>query len=165
MKKLYIILFAAVFCSQITNAQGELNEITDLEYAQIKINNIAIGAIIATQGDYSKLKVMFGNDLQYRAYDFPNIGREFWNSYVYLRFEDEDYSLYNFKVYSPSTLTIRGKTIKIGDDVSALGVVTADTSQGEYTVDFIDKKTHTAFLSIKINPTSKKITDITYILF
>ena len=107
---------------------------------------------------------MFGDDLQYE-YDEVDIRKEYKNSKIDLVFEEDDYILQSFVLHYPNTLTIKGKEVKIGDDVSALGLVLVDTSNGEYTVDYIDERTHTAFVSIKINPETKKIIEIVYILF
>jgi hypothetical protein len=165
MKKIYILLLAALFFSQLTYAkQGLINKLTEQEFYQIKINDIPILDLMRTRGDYTKLKAMFGDDLQYE-YDEVDIRKEYKNSKIDLVFEDADYSLQSFVLHYPTTLTVKGKKVKIGDDVSALGLVLVDTSNGEYTVDYIDERTHTAFVSIKIIPETKKIIEIVYILF
>jgi hypothetical protein len=169
MKKLYILLLAAIFFSQFTHAQGTVNALTDFEFDQIKINDIPIGNVIDTRGDYTKLKAMFGDDLQYKsnADDLPTFGIKFWNNKLMMRFEEEDYILTYFNLYYPSTLTIKGKKVKVGDDVSALGLVFVftDPRDGEEYVFYHDERTHTAGITIKINPTTKKIKEIHYILF
>ena len=54
MKKLYILLIAALFFSQLTYAQqGLINKLTEQEFDQIKINDILIGDLIDTRGRYS----------------------------------------------------------------------------------------------------------------
>jgi phosphoserine aminotransferase len=70
-------------------------------------------------------------------------------------------------LYYPSTLTIKGKRVKLGDDISELGLVIIDTtsSAGIYTIDYADKETYTASFTIEVNPNTKKITEIYYILF
>ena len=107
MKKLYILLLAALFFSQLTYAQGLTNTLTEQEYYQIKINNILMGDLIDTRGDYTKLKAMFGNDLQYKAYDLPANGIKFWNNKILIRVEDDDFTLTHFNLYYPTTLTIK----------------------------------------------------------
>ena len=77
MKKIIICLFAVVLYSQISFAQYKGNPITLKEYYAIEINDITILDLIRTNGDYSKLKLMFGNDLQYKTIDSPNSGVEF----------------------------------------------------------------------------------------
>jgi hypothetical protein len=167
MKKIYILLIAALFFSQLTYAQqGLINKLTEQEFDQIKINNILIGDLIDTRGDYTKLKAMFGNDLQYKAYDLPANGIKFWNNKILIRVEDDDFTLTHFNLYYPTTLTIKGKKVKVGDDVSALGLVLINTpSDEEQYVFFIDEITHTAGVSLEINPKTKKIIEIVYILF
>ena len=165
MKKLYILLLAALFFSQLTYAQGLTNKLTEQEYYQIKINNILIGDLIDTRGDYSKLKLMLGNDLQYKTYDKSFEVVEYWNNKITVRFEEEDKTLTYLELHYPITLTIKGKRIKIGDDVSALGLVKVDTANGEYSIYFNDERTLTASFTIEVNPSTKKITEIYYILF
>jgi hypothetical protein len=165
MKKIIICLFAAVLYSQISFAQYKGNPITLKEYYAIEINGITILDLIRTNGDYSKLKSMFGNDLQYKTIDSPNSGVEFWNSKLFMRFEEEDKILTNLKLFYPNTITIKGKKVKIGDDVSALGLVKVDTSNGGYSIYFNDEETLTASFTIEVNPSTKKITEIYYILF
>jgi len=158
-------LFIAVLYSQISFAQYKGNPITLKEYYAIEINDITILDLIRTNGDYSKLKSMFGNDLQYKTIDSPNSGVEFSNSKLFMRVEDEDNTLTYLELYYPITLTIKGKRIKIGDDVSALGLVKVDTSNGKYSIYFNDEETLTASFTIEVNPSTKKITEIYYILF
>ncbi|WP_395626661.1 hypothetical protein [Daejeonella sp.] len=165
MKKIIICLFAAVLYSQISFAQYKGNPITLKEYYAIEINGITILDLIRTNGDYSKLKSMFGNDLQYKTIDSPNSGVEFWNSKLFIRFEEEDKILTNLKLFYPNTITIKGKKVKIGDDVSALGLVKVDTSNGKYSIYFNDERTLTASFTIEVSPSTKKITEIYYILF
>ena len=167
MKKIYILLLAALFFSQLTYAQGLTNKLTEQEYYQIKINNILIGDLIDTRGDYTKLKAMFGNDLQQEVYDLPTNGIKFWNNKIEIRFEEDDFALTQFILYYPNTLTIKGKKVKIGDDVSALGLVLVrtDPSDGEMDVHYRDERTETASVTIKINPITKKIIEIYYVLY
>lgn len=167
MKKLYILLIAALFFSQLTYAQqGLINKLTEQEFYQIKINDILIGDLIDTRGDYTKLKAMFGNDLQYK-YDQVDIRKEFKNSKIDLVFEEDDYILQSFVLHYPTTLTIKGKEVKVGDDVSALGIVLVrtDPKDGEMSVHYRDERTETASVTIDINPTTKKIIQIIYVLY
>jgi hypothetical protein len=167
MKKIYILLLAALFFSQLTYAQGLTNKLTEQEYYQIKINNILIGDLIDTRGDYTKLKAMFGNDLQQEVYDLPTNGIKFWNNKIEIRFEEDDFALTQFILYYPNTLTIKGKEVKVGDDVSALGpvFVYTDPKNGEMHVHYRDEKTETASVTIEINPITKKIIEIYYVLY
>ncbi|WP_395626663.1 hypothetical protein [Daejeonella sp.] len=165
MKKIIICLFATLIYGSVGFAQFKGNTLTEEEYYAIKINDILIGDIIDTRGDFSKLKLMFGNDLQYKTYDKSFEVVEYWNNNIIVRFEEEDKTLTYVKLHYPITLTIKGKRIKIGDDVSALGLVKVDTSNGEYSIYFNDEETLTASFTIEVNPSTKKITKIYYILF
>ena len=167
MKKIVIVLLVTLFYNQSSYSQIKVNLLSNTEYEQIKINDIPLFDVIRTNGEYSKLKSMFGNDLQYKTYDSPTLGIEFWNSKILMRFEEDDNILTHFRLYYPSTLTIKGKRVKLGDDISELGLVIIDTtsSPGIYTIDYADKETYTASFTIEVNPSTKKITDIYYILF
>ena len=167
MRKIYILLVVAVLYSNYTYAQTLSNKLTEQEFDQIKINNILIGDLIDTRGDYTKLEAMFGDDLQQEVYDLPTNGIKFWNNQIEIRFEEDDFALAQFILYYPTTLTIKGKKVKIGDDVSALGLVLVrtDPSDGEMDVHYRDERTETASVTIKINPITKKIIEIYYVLY
>ena len=136
--------------------QGLINKLTEQEFYQIKINDIPILDLMRTRGDYTKLKAMFGDDLQYK-YDEVDIRKEYKNSKIDLVFEEDDYILQSFVLHYPNTLTIKGKKVKIGDNVSALGkVLIHNSSKGEQYVFFDDERTHTAGVTLEINPETKK---------
>jgi hypothetical protein len=166
MKKIVLVLLVILFYNQFSYSQIKSNVLSEAEFAQIKINDIYLLDLIRTRGDYSKLKSMFGNDLQYKNFDSPTLGIEFWNSKILLRFEEDDNVLTYFRLYYPNTITIKGKKVKIGDDASALGLVrTYPSSNGENHIGFVDELTYTADVTIEINPTTNKIRAIYYILF
>jgi hypothetical protein len=165
MKKTLICLFAALMFSSVGFAQFKGNTMTLEEYYKIKINGTTMLELINTSGNYSKLKSIFGNDLQYKTYDKSFEVVEYWNSKITLRFEEEDKILTYFKLHYPNTITIKGKKVKIGDDIGLLGLVKVDTTDGAYSVYFNDEETLSASITIEANPKTKKITEIYYILF
>ena len=103
MKKIYILLVVAVLYSNYTYTQTLSNKLTEQEFDQIKINNILIGDLIDTRGDYTKLEAMFGDDLQQEVYDLPTNGIKFWNNQIEIRFEEDDFALAQFILYYPTT--------------------------------------------------------------
>jgi hypothetical protein len=165
MKKIFVCLFAALIFSSVGFAQFKGNTMTMEEYYKIKINGITMLELINTSGSYSKLKSMFGNDLKYKTYDKSFEVVEYWNNKITLRFEEEDKILTYFKLNYPNTITIKGKKVKIGDDIGLLGLVKVDTANGAYSVYFNDEETLSASVTIEANPKTKKITEIYYILF
>jgi hypothetical protein len=165
MKKTLIFLFLAVLFSSVGFAQFKGNTLTEEEYYAIKINDYPLLDIIRTRGAYSKLKSMFGNDLKFETIEEPYSGKEFSNSKILFRVEDDDNTLTFLELYYPSTITIKGKKVKIGDDIGLLGLVKVDTADGAYSVYFSDERTLSASLTIEANPKTKKITEIYYILF
>jgi hypothetical protein len=167
MKKIVLVLLVILFYNQFSYSQIKVNLLSNKEYEQIKINDIPLFDVIRTNGEYSKLKSMFGNDLQYKTYEKSFEVVEYLNNKIVARFEEDDKILTYVKLYYPSTLTIKGKRVKLGDDISELGLVIIDTtsSPGIYSIDYADEETYTASFTIEVNPNTKKITDIYYILF
>ena len=165
MNKILICLFAAFIFSSVGFAQFKGNTMTLEEYYKIKINEITMLELINTSGDYSKLKSMFGNDLQYKTYEKSFEVVEYSNNKITIRFEEEDKILTYFNLHYPNTITIKGKKVKIGDDIGLLGLVKVDTADGAYSVYFNDEETLSASVIIEANPKTKKITEIYYILF
>ena len=166
MKKIIVILLISTLYNQHSFSQNKVNLLSDAEFEKIKINDIPLQKIIDTRGNYSKLKSMFGNDLKYKTYEKSFEVVEYWNNKIIARFEEDDKVLTYLKLYYPNTITIKGKKVKIGDHMSLLGPVkTYPSSNGENHVGFVDEKTNTADLTIEINPITKKIRDIYYILF
>lgn len=165
MNKILTCLFAALIFSSVGFAQFKGNTMTLEEYYKIKINEITMLELINTSGDYSKLKSMFGNDLQYKTYEKSFEVVEYSNNKITIRFEEEDKILTYFNLHYPNTITIKGKKVKIGDDIGLLGLVKVDTADGAYSVYFNDEETLSASVIIEANPKTKKITEIYYILF
>lgn len=165
MKQILNLFITALLFIQTINAQVSLNEITMEEYSQIKINNISIVTIINTHGNHTLLKTLFGNELQYKEYDLPVLGRDIWNDNITISFQDDDYTLNFMSLRNSTTVTILGRTAKLGDNVNILGNVVINTNEGDYSVVFVDKDTFTATLAFKINPATKIIEEITYTLF
>lgn len=165
MKKIILSLFITVLVSQMSFAQFKGNKLTLDEYYSVKINDITMLDIIRTRGDYAKVKSMFGNDLQFETFDSPTSGIELSNSKILIRFEEDDKILTYLKLHYPTTITIQGKTVKIGDDVSGLGLVKINTDNGKYSIYYADEETYSANFTIEVNPNTKKIVAIDYILF
>ena len=165
MKKIIFCLIITLTYSFLGHAQFKGNTLTDEEYYAIKINTFFIGDLIDTRGDYSKLKSMFGNDLLLKSYNKPFEVVEYWNNKITVRFEEEDKTLTYFQLNYPNTITIKGKKVKIGDDIALLGQVKIDTANGKYSAYFNDEETLSASVTIEANPKTKKITEIYYILF
>ena len=165
MKKIILSLFITVLFNQMSFSQFKGNILTEKEYYSVKINDITMLDIIRTRGDYSKIKSMFGNDLKFKTFDSPTSGIEFSNSKMLIRFEEDDKILTYLKLHYPTTITIQGKKVKIGDNVSALGLVKINTDNGKYSIYYADEETYSANFTIKVNPVTRKIKDICYILF
>ena len=99
MKKIVLVLLVTLFYNQFSYSQIKSNVLSEAEFAQIKINDILLQDIIDTRGDYSKLKSMFGNDLQYKTYEKSFEVVEYWNNKIIARFEEDDKVLTYFRLY------------------------------------------------------------------
>ena len=162
--KYTVILFIIAF-SNCT--QGQIgNILTKAEYINIKINGINWIQIDSTKGNISKMKVLFGDNMTIKTGTEPGNMISFWNDNLgfYLHFEQNgpDYALNSFIISNKnSNFTILGKTVTIGSDISELGDVKIDEDSEisfgtNYTSDLI---------TIKFDPSTRKITEIEYITF
>ena len=162
--KYTVILFIIAF-SNCT--QGQIgNILTKAEYINIKINGINWIQIDSTKGNISKMKALFGDNMTIKTGTEPGNMISFWNDNFgfYLHFEQNgpDYALNSFIISNKnSNFTILGKTVTIGSDISELGDVKIDEDSEisfgtNYTSDLI---------TIKFDPSTRKITEIEYITF
>jgi hypothetical protein len=175
--KLIVFLVIAILTSKIQaqdlayvdDGKG-INPISLSEYQNIAINGIKRTDIEAVQGNVSQMKNLFGNDLITITSSDPNLSIDFksTNKGVYFSFEDgsdtgNNYELTYYTIFSEqSTLTVKGKTVKIGDNISLLGDVNINNNNG--TISFITLN-ESSYIEIKFDKTNKTITRITYEVF
>ena len=126
MKKIHLIITVIFISSYSCKAQK--NKLTRTEYYNIKINNVTFQSLYDTNGDEASMKALFGSDLEFEANTTgPSLGRDFWNGSIYLNFEDDSDTgsyyvptLINIK-NSSVTITVKGISVKLGDDKSVFG--------------------------------------------
>lgn len=168
IKKAYSIIFLFVI---VSCQSQERNYLTLAEFNNILIDGVKWQDIDNTKGDLSKMKILFGNNLNYKTADEPNSSIGFWDKGFYFDFEDLDesgeYQLINFSIdNSNSTISIKGISITLGDDFSKLGNIKINSyKDGTIGAIYILEGSDSDGLFIKCNPSTNKITEIEYILF
>lgn len=168
LKYTYIlILFTFSNCSQ-----GQIrNELSQTEYTNIKINGISWVTIENTKGNVDQMKALFGSNITIKTGEDPSLMIHFWDSNkgFYFRFEENDpnivndYVLVNFRISNPSSnITIQGKTVTIGDNISKLGSVKIN----KIGTDIVFGTTYSDdTLILKFDLLTQNITSIEYISF
>ncbi|MEE9406690.1 MAG: hypothetical protein V3V28_01320 [Polaribacter sp.] len=167
--KILTILFITVF-SNCSQAQ-RLNNLTETEYNNIKINNINWQTISDTKGNATEIRNLLGDGLMNTQGAEPSLHIEFWNDSkgIYLYFEENnpnivnDYILHDFTISNnQSSITVKGKIITIGDDISLLGNEQINVSGTDisFSTNYTDD-----ILMIKFDSRSKEITSIEYTSF
>jgi hypothetical protein len=167
--KYILVLFIIAFsnCSQ-----GQIrNNLTTTEYSSIKINGINWRQINDTKANVNQMKTLFGNDIIVTTGTEPSLHKELWNDSkgFYFYFEENnpndpnDYMLYDFKITnSNSNITLKGKTVTVGTNISELGNVQINASGSDIVY---GTSTTDDILMIKFNPATNLITSIEYTLF
>ncbi len=161
-----IILFTILSC----NSQ-ERNYLTLSEFNNMTIDGVKWKDIDNTEGDLTKMRTLFGNNLNYKTADdpMPNIG--FWNNGLSFNFEsdvsDSPYTLVRFEIdNASSTISIKGISITLGDNINKLGNIKINTYRdGTKGAIFILENSDSEGLFVKCNPSTNRITEIEYILF
>lgn len=167
MKKIYLIITVIFISSYSCKAQK--NKLTRTEYYNIKINDVTFQSLYDTNGDEARMKALFGSDIEFEVNTTgPSLGRDFWNDSIYLNFEDDSDTgsyyvptLINIK-NSSVTLTVKGITVKLGDDKSVFGSLFVLKSINS--IIFVDD-TGTSSLAFKIDRSTNKISKIEFNAF
>jgi formylmethanofuran dehydrogenase subunit D len=167
MKKIHLIITVIFISSYSCKAQK--NKLTRTEYYNIKINNVTFQSLYDTNGDEASMKALFGSDLEFEANTTgPSLGRDFWNGSIYLNFEDDSDTgsyyvptLINIK-NSSVTITVKGISVKLGDDKSVFGSLFVFKSINS--IIFVSE-TGTSSLAFKIDPFTNKISKIEFNAF
>ena len=168
MKTIFITLFFSLLLSFSCKAQ--LNNLTDTElFEGIRFNNVSLGAIMVASGDLTKMRALFGDSIQEIPNDSaPFLAKSLYNDNFSFGFEDEtdtgnNYDLaYIYIKNSSVTVTVKGLSIKIGDDKSKFGNLLFNSKYKRY--NFTDQDTGSVGLSFQID-SSNKVSDIELICF
>ena len=164
-----VILFTSISCKAQLGAY--LNNINDTElFDGIKFNNVSLGDIMVASGDLTKMKDLFGNDIQERANNTaPFLAKFLYKNNISFGFEDEtdtgnNYDLTYIKVKNSSVIVnVKGLSIRIGDDKSKFGSYLFNPNSNSY--NFTDADTGSVGLSFQIDSITNKVTEIKFIAY
>jgi hypothetical protein len=164
-----VILFTSISCKAQLGAY--LNNINDTElFDGIKFNNVSLGDIMVASGDLTKMKDLFGNNIQKVPNNSgPYIGKELYNGNIVFGFEDEtdtgnNYDLTDITIRNSSVIVnVKGLSIRIGDDKSKFGSYLFNPNSNSY--NFTDADTGSVGLSFQIDSITNKVTEIKFIAY
>lgn len=155
MKNLFFVFILTI---QLMNAQQN-NQLTVVEYNNIKLNGVLMHELSDTKGNPAKMNSLFNLSFNYEFSDeilnqahFTNL-----NKGLYIYFEDDilfEYIISN----NQSSLFIKGVQIRIGDNISLLGPL---HMSGNNKIKFNLNGTGDLW-TIKFNSTTKIIEEIKY---
>jgi len=159
MKQLVLVFFLLTTLI----AKSQTNIISNSDFDNIKINNIALTDIKKTFGKQTKVESLLGATTSYEDNGF----------YYYFKFNGLklDFSISGRKPYIESldvlsnetTFTIKGITVTVGDPISKLGDVALTTGRnGAKSVLFAECDECDVFINIDFDQATKKITKINY---
>ena len=174
----YIAFSLMILSFNAVKAQdNEDNYLTSEEFGNIKINGIRFDDIEKTEGDKTKVKALLGKDIIIEK----GYGESYGNSITikpkkqkgfYIVFADYDetsnkYWIDDFEILnSNSNITIKGKTVTIGDHIKKLGKVNIRySSYSDAYLIIFQVKMASSSLGIEFDPKTKKITKIEYITY
>ena len=165
MKKIYLII-TVIFVSSYS-CKAQKNKLTRTEYYNIKINDVTFQSLYDTNGNEARMKALFGSDLLYHYENDILIRKEFWNTGVYyFNFNSDEGDYYvptSINIESSSTtVTVKGITVKLGDDKSVFGSLFVLKSINS--IIFVDD-TGTSSLAFKIDRSTNKISKIEFNAF
>jgi len=165
MKKIHLII-TVIFISSYS-CKAQLNTLNRTEYYNIKINDVTFQSLYDTNGDEASMKALFGSDLLYHYENDILIRKEFWKTGVYyFDFNSDEGDYYvptNIDIESSSTtITVKGISVKLGDDKSIFGSLLLNTNTNS--IIFVSE-TGTSSLAFKIDPFTNKIIKIEFYAF
>lgn len=167
----FIFLISNILGAQVQESDiGKgVNVLSSVQYQNILISGLKISDYNSTNGKKSKIERLLGFNFQEKKGSHHSKFIELFNDSkgLSLYFEDgsdtgDYYSLTRLNVNKSTTIiTILGKDIKIGDDISNLGDIKKNTSEG--TINFTS--TESSFYEIRYDVITNKIVSISYEVF
>mgnify|MGYP000461363317 CR=1 FL=1 len=160
MKNIFLIL-VLVLTTTIVKCQTKANIITPIEFYNIKINNTTLNELNNTKGNKDLIEKLFNASINETTIDFD------YCDYTYNGFEigfsNEQISGFNI-TNNKWSMTIKGKTIKIGDSINNLGNVIFNTQiNGNKSITYSACDGCNNWITIQFNQVTKEITKIYYI--
>ncbi len=164
-----ILLFIAILFYNCGISQN-INYLTTSEYNSVKINGKDIVDIDLTKGDLNKINTLLGVTFSKKTSTSPSLIIELWSDTkgLYFYFEDgsdtgNNYDLLAYEISNnQSNITVKGKTVTIGSNISELGNIQINASG----TDIVFGTSYTDdILMIKFDSSTNLITNIEYTSF
>ena len=159
-----VFLFAAISCKAQFNYLNNGTEVFD----GIKFNNVSLGDIMIASDDLTKMKALFGSDIQEKPNNTaPFLAKFLINNDISFGFEDEtdtgnNYDLTYIRVKNSSVIVnVKGLSVKIGDHKSKFNNFNLNSNNN---YNFTDKDTGSISLFFKID-NNDKVSEIEYISY
>lgn len=181
MKHLILILFplvTSIFAVEATSFstksllplqlyQDNHNQVSISTYENIKINGVFLGELQSFKGEVAAMEDLLRISLSVKIPD-PEV-RTFYNSSIQLAYGDAtaNWILYSIEILKADiALEILGKNVRLGDDISILGLgselkslpVDGGNRSAVFTTEYDD-----SYVAIHFDPQTKKITKIYYL--
>ncbi len=165
--KYLIISFSIVFIN-VAKCQPSANIITPTEYENIEVNNVKLIDILNSQGDQNNVENLFGTPDRIEKDDDPIYeGKIFAIDFYYAGLDLSFYEkvLSSFSITNNKfNITIKGKTITIGDNINKLGNMIFNTNNdNSKSILFMECDGCNNFIFIEFNQSTKVITKIGYV--
>jgi len=170
MKNTHLLIITLILVTFSCKSQ-QINFLSTSDYENILIDGVNWMDIAETHGDIDKIQAIYGNSIKYEEKTEPSLIRYFYTDSFYLLFQSDsdvatDYYLDGFRIENNlSNITIRGKIITIGDDISKLGLVKINTDKDGNKGIIFALENDNSSIFIEFDQNTNKITGIQYISF
>ena len=168
-----IVLITFLFMANLAQCQMTSNIISESEFDSIKINNVSLTTIRATEGREDLVENLYSNLIIEREINHGERGpSNYWFKYDGFEFAftgsagtREHPGLSSFYITDSNwSINIQGITIKIGDDISLLGNVVFNTrSNGIKSIIYQFCDGCNSFIYIYFNKLTNKIIEIGFV--
>jgi hypothetical protein len=167
VKKLKLIIIALVIGSY--SCQGQHNILSESEFNAVKFGDVSLIDIFQSLGDVDQMNTLFENDLTHAVNNTGFVpGLDFWlEDKLYINFENENGNQYDLSyidvLNSSISVTVKGIEVRLGDHINIFGnnIEIIEHPDGKI-VDFTDEGTGTSSLAFHINPTTNRVSEITF---
>jgi len=170
MKHTQLLIITLILITFSCKSQ-QINFLTTSDYDSILIDGVNWMDIAETYGDIDNIQAIYGNSIKYEERTEPSLVRYFYSDSFNLRFQSDsdlaiDYYFDGFRIKNNlSNITIIGKIITIGDDISKLGLVKINTDKDGIKGIIFALENDDSSIFIEFDQNNNKITGIQYISF
>ncbi|MEH6407724.1 MAG: hypothetical protein V7767_10605 [Leeuwenhoekiella sp.] len=138
MKFLRLKIIVILFTFSASCEAQNINILSTTEFSQIRVSNYLLSSIKESNGSKQAIQNLLSNSYSYKEYNEPEMSKEYSDSLKNLKmlFEDRmeagnNYELAFLEITGPqSTLTLKNKRIRVGDNISLLGAINTNRIDG-----------------------------------